>query len=186
MADRKKPFPAAPSMIGEKLYLRATTPEDIVNTHHWQLLSEPQALSCRPRPFRTAKEVAEAARAREKSIDRQHFVAVRKDDNAPVAVVGYFDYNSLNRSAELGLQVDPDERRKGYGSEAVRILVNYLFGYRGLNKVYAQTAGFNEAAMATMESLGFKRDATLRDHYFYQGEFHPGYIYSLLQFEVDW
>jgi len=37
-----------------------------------------------------------------------------------------------------------------------------------------------------MESMGFKRDATLRDHYFLKGEFHNGFIYSLLQFELDW
>ncbi len=186
MTDKKKSFPAPPSLIGDKVFLRPTTPEDISNMHHWFLQSEPQSQSCHPHPLVTAKESAEAAQKKEKSINDQRFTAVRKDDKVPVALVRFFSLNPLNRSAELGLLVDPEVRRKGYGSEAIKIVTRYLFRYRGLNKVHAQTAGFNEGAIAMLESLGFKKDATLRDHYFYNGEFHVGYVYSLLQFEMDW
>jgi RimJ/RimL family protein N-acetyltransferase len=186
MADKKKSFPTSPSLVGDKVFLKPTTPDDEVNTLHWTMLSEPQSLSCRPWVFRTASEVAEAMKKAEKNTSRQRFVALRKDDRTPVAKVTYFDMNTLNRTAELGLIVDPDEQRKGYGADALKVLVSYLFLNRGLNKVYAQTAQFNPGAQALMESLGFKKDATLRDHYFYRGEFHHGLIYSLLQFEVDW
>ena len=186
MADKKKSFPASPSLTGDKVFLKPATPEDEANTYHWMLLSEPQSLSCRPWVFTTASEVAERIKKAEKDTSRQRFMVIRKDDKTPVARVTYFDLNPLNRSAELGLIVDPDERRKGYGADALKVLARYLFRYRGLNKVYAQTAKFNVEAIALMESLGFKKDATLRDHYFYRGEFHHGLIYSLLQFEVDW
>ncbi len=186
MTDKKKSFLAPPSLIGDKVYLRATTPEDVSNMHHWFLQCDPPSLSCRPHPLATAREAAEAAQKREKSINDQRFTAVRKKDKTPVASVNFFSFNPLNRSAELGLLVDPEVHRKGYGSDAIRTLTRYLFRYRGLNKVYAQTAGFNEGAIAMLESLGFKKDATLRDHYFYDGEFHVGYVYSLLQFEMDW
>ncbi|MCK4461603.1 MAG: GNAT family N-acetyltransferase [candidate division Zixibacteria bacterium] len=186
MTDKKKSFPAPPSLIGDKVFLRPSTPEDIANMHHWWLQSEPQSLSCRPHPFQTAKEAAERAQTAQKSADDQRFTVVRKDDKTTVALVRFFSLNPLNRSAELGLLVDPEVRRKGYGSEAIKIVTRYLFRYRGLNKVHAQTAAFNEGAIAMLESLGFKKDATLRNHYFYDGEFHVGYVYSLLQFEVDW
>ena len=64
-------------------------------------------------------------------------------------------------------------------------MCRYLFKQCGLNKVYAQTAEFNEGAIKLLESLGFKRDATLRDHYFLNGRFHAGLIYSLLLFEFE-
>ena len=186
MADKKKSLPTAPSLVGEKVFLKPATPEDEANTYHWTLLSEPQSQSCRPWVFMPASEIADRIKKAEKSSSRQRFMVFRKDDLTPVAKVIYFDYNSLNRSAELGLIVDPDERRKGYGSDALKVLIRYLFTYRGLNKVYAQTAQFNTQTIALVESLGLKKDATLRDHYFYRGEFHHGLIYSLLQFEVDW
>lgn len=186
MADNKKSFPTSPSLVGDKVFLKPTTPEDLANTFHWTLLSEPQSQTCRPWVFRTASDVAERMKKAEKDPSRQSFMVLRKDNRTPVAMVRFFDLNTLNRTAELGLIVDPDERRKGYGADALKVLTRYLFTYRGLNKVYAQTAQFNTQAIALMESLGLKKDATLRDHYFYRGEFHHGLIYSLLQFEVDW
>ncbi len=186
MADKKNSFPTSPSLVGDKVFLKPATPEDEANTYHWGLLSEPQSQSCRPWVFWTASEIAERIKKAEKNSSHQRFMVLRKNDKIPVARVTYFDLNPLNRSAELGLIVDPDERRKGYGADALKVLIRYLFAYRGLNKVYTQTAQFNTQAIALVESLGLNKDATLRDHYFYRGEFHHGYIYSLLQFEMDW
>ncbi len=186
MAEKKPPLLEQPSLVGEKVYLRPTTAEDIVNNHRWSVLSEPQSLSCRPRTLRTASEAVQLFKEAKRTPDRQGFAVCRKKDKMPVGDVGFFDFNQLNRSAELGLLIDPDERSKGYGSDALKVLCRYLFQYRGLNKVYAQTAGFNTVTAALLESLQFKKDATLRDHYFYDGEFHPGFIYSLLLYELEW
>jgi RimJ/RimL family protein N-acetyltransferase len=186
MSDKKKSFPTQPSLVGDKVFLRPLVPEDLANTFLWTLQSEPQSMSCRPWIFATASEVSERMKKSEKDSSRQRFMVFRKDDKTAVAHVSFFDLNTLNRSAELGLIVDPDERRKGYGSDALKVLIRYLFSYRGLNKVYAQTAEYNTNTVALLESLGLKKDATLRDHYFYRGEFHHGFIYSLLQFEEDW
>ncbi len=46
-------------LVGEEVYLRPLTADDIVNTHHWFLQSDPQARSCRPLPFLTAQEAAD-------------------------------------------------------------------------------------------------------------------------------
>jgi len=178
--------PVQRSLVGQKVFLRITTPLDVSNMYPWSLACEPQSLSCRPRILRTAEEAVEGFKAMKKSADRQSFSVLRKEDKALVGRINYFDLNSLNRSVELGLLIDPDEHRKGYGSDAMKVLIRYLFQYRGLNKVHAQTAGFNQGTIALLEKLGFHRDATLRDHYFYDGAFHPGYVYSLLLYELDW
>jgi len=188
MKDKKKKYPTQPSFVGDKIYLRTVTEDDVINAHYWRVQSEPQRMSCHPVNFMSTAEVAESYRKRTASPTEyiKKFAIVRCDDKVTVGVITFFGYNSQNRSVELGLTVDPDEQRKGYGREAMRLLIKYLFEYCGMNKVYAQTAGFNEAAIKLMESMGFKRDATLRDHYFLKGEFHNGFIYSLLQFELDW
>ncbi len=186
MVDKKAKYPTQPSLVGTKVYLRPGTAEDAANWRYWTLQSEPQAISCSPVPFLTPSEASEKFKSKEKSTSEQRFAVVKKDDQIPVGEVAFFNYNSLNRSAELGLLIDPDERKKGYGKEATQVLCRHLFKYRGLNKVYAQTASFNEAAIKLLETLSFKRDADLRDHYFYDSEFHNGVIYSLLLFELDW
>ncbi|MCK4632434.1 MAG: GNAT family N-acetyltransferase [candidate division Zixibacteria bacterium] len=186
MKDKNKEFGTQPSFVGDKIFLRAVTVDDIANFHLWLLQNEPQTRSCRPYPIQSAAEATEAFRKREPSTNREFFAIVRKKDKVPVGKISYFDYNSLNRSAELGLLIDPDEQKKGHGNEAIRLLVKYLFRQRGFNKVYAQTAAFNKGAIKLLESLKFSKDATLRDHYFHDGEFHKGLIYSLLLYEFDW
>ena len=188
MKDKKKKYPTQPSFVGDKIYLRPVTEDDVVNAYYWNVQSEPQRISCHPINFMSASDVVEAYRKRTipPSEGIRKFAVVRCDDKVTVGIITFFGYNSQNRSVELGLIIDPDEQRKGYGREALCLLIKYLFKHRGLNKVYAQTAGFNEAAIKLMESMGFKKDAILRDHYFLKGEFHNGFIYSLLQFELDW
>ncbi len=186
MSDKKKLFPTQPSLVGKKVFLRPENPDDIVNAHHWFIQSEPQAQCSHPLPFRTASEALEAHKSADKSVDRQRFTVVRKDDKTPVGRVTFFNYNSLNRSAELGVLIDPDERQNGCADDALRTLIKYLFKYRNLNKVYAETAAFNTEAIALLESIGFKRDGVLRQHYFFEGEYHDKLAYSLLLFELNW
>lgn len=186
MADDIIKIPAQPSLIGKKVYLRPTTPTDISNMHIWSVLTEPQLQTCHPSLFRTAEETVEEYKTRSITDLRQRFTVCIKKTKTPVGVVTFFDMNTLNRSAELGLLIDPSEHRHGYGTDAMRVMIRYLFRYRGLNKVHAQTSGPNLAAIALLEKLGFKRDAVLRDHYFQDGSFHPGYVYSLLLYEMDW
>ena len=185
MAEKKSP-PVPPSLIGERVFLRPTTVEDIAGCHHWKLQSEPQSHSAFPIRVKSVAEAVEDFKKSTPSENREHFTVVRVSDKMPVGLVTYYDFNPLNRSAALGLIIDPDERKSGYGGEAVKLLSRYLFAYRGLNKVYGQTDEGNKAAVKLLEGLGFKKDATLRDHYFHDGEFRAGLIYSLVRYELDW
>jgi RimJ/RimL family protein N-acetyltransferase len=185
MADRKQTFPTPPDLVGKNIYLRPATSKDVANTYHWVMLSDPATQSCTPRPFKTAAEASEAYQKRTASSDEQLFMIVRQKDNVPVGSIRFFDMNLLNRSTELGLIIDPDERKKAYALEAIRLLTGYLIKTRDINKVHAQTSSLNKGAVALLEKAGFKRDGTLRHHYFYDGELHDGYVYSLLRFEFD-
>ncbi|UCE23604.1 MAG: GNAT family N-acetyltransferase [Candidatus Zixiibacteriota bacterium] len=185
MTEKKKLFPTLPSLVGKKVYLRPATSDDVVNAHHWFMQSEPQMQCCEPLPFQTPSQAAELHRNSQGN-DRQLLTIVLKDDKTPVGQVSFFDFNALNLSAALGIIIDPDQRRKGFAGEAAKLLIKYLFKYRNLNKVYAETADFNKEAIALLESVGFKKDGTLRQHYYYNGEYHDRLVYSLLRFEMDW
>jgi RimJ/RimL family protein N-acetyltransferase len=184
MTENKPQYPTPPDLVGKTVYLRPATAEDVANTHHWYLMSDPAAQSSRAHAFLTAADAAENYRKKERSADIQLFVIVALKEKTPVGVIRYFNWNHLNRSAELGFLADPDKRRQGYTLEGVRLLTRYLFQMRDLNKVFANTSSLNKAAVGLLEKAGFKRDATFRHQYFYNGEFHDGYQYSLLRFEL--
>jgi predicted GNAT family acetyltransferase len=167
MTENKPQYPTPPDLVGKTVYLRPATAEDVANTHHWYLMSDPAAQSSRAHAFLTAADAAENYRKKERSADIQLFVIVALKEKTPVGVLA-----------------DPDKRRQGYTLEGVRLLTRYLFQMRDLNKVFANTSSLNKAAVGLLEKAGFKRDATFRHQYFYNGEFHDGYQYSLLRFEL--
>jgi ribosomal-protein-alanine N-acetyltransferase len=47
----------------------------------------------------------------------------------------------------------------------MKLLLDHLFGERGMNNVMAQTGEFNDASIALMKKLGFKQDGRLRQHH---------------------
>jgi RimJ/RimL family protein N-acetyltransferase len=94
--------------------------------------------------------------------------------------VTYFDLNFRNRSVEIGYLLAPAARGKGFAREAIALLLGYLFGGLGLNKVYAQTASSNTASTKMLEALGFQRDGVLRQHHMEDGELRDDFVYSIL------
>ncbi len=178
-------FDTIPSLIGKEVYLRPMAPADAELTHKWFLAADPQSQTCHEIPLRTSAEVAERLKKKERSIERGDFIICDIEDHNAVGKVSYFHLNMLNRTAELGYIVAPEEQKQGYGSEGLKLLIAYLFNELNLNKVYAQTASFNKASTKLLESLDFKLDGTLRQHHYYKGDFYDDLIYSLLKFEAN-
>jgi len=178
-------IPTTPALIGKNIYLRPAEPADFEITYHWFLATDPQSQTCHRAILMTPAEMAERKRSREPSNERGDFIIVRVEDNEPVGKLSYFHLNMLNRTAELGYIVSPDEQRQGYAREGLLLLLRYMFQQLNLNKVYAQTASFNKASIKLLESLDFKLDGTLRQHHYYNGDLYDDLLYSLLRFEFS-
>ena len=176
-------LPTAPSLIGKDIYLRPAEPADYEYTYRWFLATDPQSQTCHQAKLTTPADYAARMAQKEVKLDEGDFIIVRIEDDRPVGKLRYLHLNMLNRSAELGYVVDPEEQDKGYAKEGMRLLLRHLFDELNLNKVYAQTASFNKASIKLLESLDFKLDGTLRQHHFYKGDLYDDLVYSLLKFE---
>ena len=85
---------------------------------------------------------------------------------------------------EIGYTIIPSERNKRYGTEAIQILVDYLFLTRDIVRVQAVIDAKNIASQRTLEKAGFKRDGTLRKALWdARGKWADGYLYSILRGE---
>jgi RimJ/RimL family protein N-acetyltransferase len=77
----------------------------------------------------------------------------------------------------------PSERGKGYGTEALGIMVDYLFLSKEVMRIQVQTDVRNAVSQKVIEKVGFKREGTLRKDFFMRGEWVDAYIYSILREE---
>ena len=73
--------------------------------------------------------------------------------------IGNCTYYNLDKSAkqvEIGIMIgNPDYWAKGYGSEAVGLLIEYIFRETGLERVYLHTLDWNTRAQKSFRKCGF-------------------------------
>ncbi len=76
---------------------------------------------------------------------------------------GFSALNYFDKTAEIGIFIgDKDYRHKGYGSEAVRLLLDYGYNYLNLHNVLLRVFDFNRNALETYKKIGFKIIGTRR------------------------
>lgn len=66
-----------------------------------------------------------------------------------------------NSQCEIGYTICPGQQRKGYGTEAVRHLVDFAFKTLRKTKIIAVIHPKNTASKALLENLGFSQDHEL-------------------------
>ena len=105
---------------------------------------------------------------------------VEKKDGTKIGTMFHFLAGNL---LEIGYLLVPSERGKGYCSEAVKIMVDYLFLSRDLVRVQATTDVNNFASQRVLEKAGFKKEGVIRKSAFIRGEWRDGCMFSILREE---
>jgi RimJ/RimL family protein N-acetyltransferase len=105
---------------------------------------------------------------------------IEKKDGSRIGTVFHF----LNGNyMEIGYILAPNERKKGYGSEAIKIIVDYLFLSKELVRVQAITGVDNFASCRVLEKAGFTKEGIIRRSAFIRGIWQDGVLYSVLRDE---
>ena len=85
----------------------------------------------------------------------------------------------------VGIVLAPEARGRGYGTQAQRLLVRYLFSHTQVNRIEAGTEITNLAEQRALEKAGFTREGVIRGAAFQHGRWHDAVLYSVLRDEVD-
>ena len=87
--------------------------------------------------------------------------------------------NEHNRSAGLRIALW-DGFGKGYGTIAIKHVLDYAFGERNLHRVDLEVYEFNDRAIHVYKKLGFREEGRLRDALLWDGEFYDSIVMSVL------
>jgi RimJ/RimL family protein N-acetyltransferase len=116
--------------------------------------------------------------------DRWFFVICRLVDDRPV---GSIDLNLLdltNGSAGLGIVIgDPSDTSQGYGSDAIRALLDFGFGELRLERIWLDVYDDNERARHVYDQVGFVHEATFRRALFRDGRYADVHRMAILREE---
>jgi len=85
---------------------------------------------------------------------------------------------------EIGYAIIQSERNKGYGTEAVQMLVDYLFLKREIVRIQAVINTQDVASRRVLEKSGFKKEGKLRKALWdSKGKWADAYMYGVLRKE---
>ena len=151
---------------GNKVVLREKRLDDAYQDYMWRTDEELAKLDA-TQPLQTRFSSYRAFYADELQFPQpfKYKFAIDSLDGRHIGNCMYYDLDPNRSQAEVGIMIgDKEYWGQGYGADAVRILVRYLFNVEGLMTVYLHTLEWNHRAQRSFEKCGFMaRDKVRRD-----------------------
>ena len=174
-------------LVSDRIVLRRFQPADLDAFVAYRSVPEVARYQSWDAPYPRAKGeqmIADMAKLHPDTPDEwfQFAVALRRT-NELVGDCGCRTSTENGRQAEIGFTLAPAHQGKGYGTEAVRALLGYLFGARGMHRVSAGCDPRNTASARLMERVGMRREGHQVESYWSKGEWTDDLLYAILAHE---
>ena len=102
----------------------------------------------------------------------------------PSTIIGTVCFRNIVKpiysACQVGYKMDKAYTGRGYCTEALKAGINIMFDDLGIHRVEAMVLPDNDASIAILEHIGFKREGHLRDKLMIQGTWRDHYLYGLL------
>ncbi|MFM1746302.1 MAG: hypothetical protein RLZZ630_2239 [Bacteroidota bacterium] len=173
---------------GNSILLRALEPQDVDLMMIFENDQEIWQVSGTLSPYaRYTLEQYYANATQDIYATRQMRLAIETITEVPGAglTIGYvdvFDFDPQNRRAGVGILIgEPSQRRKGYASEALKLMIRHCFTVLNLHQLYCHINNMNEPSLKLFSKVGFKPCGVLRDWIVYDGEWHNVTFFQLIR-----
>ena len=121
------------------------------------------------------------------SVKKEKRFAVRLLENDELlGNVGFKSVGEIHRTAEMGIMLgNPKYQRKGYGMEAINLLLDYGFSFLNLRNISLNVFEYNEVAYNLYKKIGFKEAGRLRKAVEIMGKTYDVIIMDMLKEEFQ-
>jgi RimJ/RimL family protein N-acetyltransferase len=166
---------------GRLVRLRGIEPEDWETFQAWNVDTE-AARSGYWIPFPGSKERQRqwaAKRAQQDGADDIFFFVIETLAGEAVGSISTNECDRRNGTFSYGIMIAREHWRRGYASEAIRLLLGYFFRELRYQKVTARVYSFNAASLALHDHLGFVREGRLRRMRYTDGQYFDEVIFGM-------
>ncbi len=119
-----------------------------------------------------------------KAKDQYIFGIKTLEDDRLIGNCSLFKIDNKNRSAELGILIgEPDYRGKGFGTDAMQVLLRFAFTEANLNRVSLHVFGYNEHAIRAYEKIGFVHEGRERQAIWRENAYRDVVLMAILREE---
>lgn len=121
------------------------------------------------------------------SVKKEKMFAVRLlENNELLGNIGFNSLDMVNRNGVLGVLIgNPKHQRKGYGTEALKLILDYGFSFLNLRNISLNVFEYNEPAYNLYKNIGFKEVGRLRKAVEIMGKTYNVIIMDMLKEEFQ-
>ena len=171
-------------LVGDRIYLSPRSLEDVELYTEW--LNDFETTDYTGRSGCITSLESEKKYLEEKSNEEAAFAIVTLEENKLIGYIGIEDINHIHRIGTLGIFIgDKDYRDKGYGTEAIHLILEYGFNYMNLNNIKLDLMAFNARALKCYEKCGFKEYGRRRKCRYINGKYYDSISMDILAEEFN-
>ncbi len=174
-------------IAGKAVYLRGIEREDLKLMHKW--LNDSEIMQwARSQPDNVASmEAVEKEFELDLKGENPHrwtFILAQVGTEEPIGWASIRWWRPFSTTVDIGLVIaEKGLRGKGIGTEATMLLADEAFDQLHMHKVELWTRADNTAARKVAENCGFRLEGTDREVVFFDGKYHDGVSYGVLEDE---
>jgi RimJ/RimL family protein N-acetyltransferase len=172
-------------LVGERVRLRGVREDDLPRLARWEM--DPGRMATQSNWVIPPSEAAARERILKWSAnqedDTSFAIETLGDPAELVGNVGLWGARPKDRCATLGIALGREHIGRGYGTDAVRVIVGYGFREIGLHRIQLEVAPFNPAGIRAYEKAGFTEEGRLRESVLHDGRWYDQVLLSILDHE---
>ncbi len=170
------------TLKGENIYLRALEPEDLDFVYRVENDEEIWEMSSTQAPYsrflirqyleQSHKDIYEVKQLR---------LVICTNDELAIGMIDIFDFEPAHNRAGVGILISAkDNRGKGYGAEALKLIKDFGYKHLRLHQLYANIGEGNEASIKLFENEDFVKVGTKKDWNLVNNNYKDEFLYQFL------
>ena len=168
-------------LVGERIYLSPRNTDDAEIFTNWMNDFEVTDYTGRSATIMTLDAEKKYLESKNMDLRTTAFAIVDLKTDKMVGTLSLEEIDYTNRTAVLGIFIgDSDYRSNGYGTEAIRLLLDFAFNYMNLNLIKLSVLACNERAIKCYKKCGFKEAGKWRKSKFVNGKYYDTILMDIL------
>jgi diamine N-acetyltransferase len=172
------------TLQGNTIFLRALEPEDLVFIYRIENDENIWEVSNTQTPYSKFLITQYLENAHQDIYEaKQLRLAICKIENLEaIGLIDLFDFDPKNKRAGVGIIIQNEvDRNKGFGKEALGLMINYAFHQLQLHQLYANIGTENLPSLSLFTTFGFEKIGVKKDWNFTNNSFHNEILLQLIK-----
>ena len=171
------------TLSGTNLYLRALEPEDLDFIYQIENDESVWEVSNTQTPYSKflIRQYLENAHQDIYEAKQLRLAICIKNSRTPIGLIDLFDFDPKNNRAGIGIVIQKEtDRSKGFGKEALGILIAYSFKQLQVHQLFANIAVDNVSSLNLFATFGFEKIGIKKDWIYTNNSYHDEVLFQLI------